>query len=183
MQAKNKKTPRIIIRPATVIFFILLLAFDRSTLSLLPLAAALCHEIGHLVVMLMLGVTVHQIELTVFGAEIRTSHMDVSPAGAVAVYAAGAVTNLFSAAVTYIFPVSFRSDFFAVCSMALAFVNLLPIRTLDGGCILEIIVSRLAPSHMTVIVSVISSASLFFLSTETVRSISLSLLGSGVRVS
>lgn len=164
MQKKTKKPPRLIINPAAVIFFILLILLDRSILSLLPLAAALCHELGHLAVMLMLGVPVHQVELTVFGAEIRTSHMNVSPAGAAAIYAAGAGANLLSAAgVMCIRPTTIEAEFFALCSISLAVLNLLPIRTLDGGCILEIAISRIAPFHMTAIVDVISSAALFFL--------------------
>ncbi len=164
MQKETKKPPRLIIRPATVIFFSLLILLDKSALSFLPLAAALCHELGHLAVMLMLGVPVRQVELTVFGAEIRTSHMAVGAAGAAAIYAAGAVANLLSAVgVLCIRPPTLEAEFFVVCSISLAFLNLLPIRTLDGGCILEIIVSHIAPSHMTVIVDVISSAALFFL--------------------
>ncbi len=164
MQTKVKKPPRLIINPATVIFFSLLILIDKSALSLLPLAAALCHELGHLAVMLMLGVPVQQVELTVFGADIRTAHMRVNPAAAAAIYAAGAGANFLSAAVVLcIHPTTIEAEFFALCSISLALLNLLPIRTLDGGCILEIVVSRIAPTHMGVIIDAISSVALFFL--------------------
>ncbi|MBQ8551190.1 MAG: site-2 protease family protein [Clostridia bacterium] len=159
-----KKRPRIIIRPITAIFAGLLILLDGSMLALLPLLAALCHELGHLAVMLALGVPVREIELTLFGAEIRTPPLTTRTAGTVAVYAAGAAANLLSAAVIFLIPNrSFEAEFFAVCSISLAALNLLPIRSLDGGCILEAVVTRLAPPHMSAILDVVSFVSLFLL--------------------
>lgn len=158
------KLPRIIIRPTTLVLAGLLILLEGSLLAILPILAALCHELGHLAVMLALGVPVREIELTLFGAEIRTPPLGTGTAGTVAVYAAGAAANLLSAAVILLLPHrGFGAEFFAVCSLSLAALNLLPIRSLDGGCILEAALLRLAPTHTNAILDATSLVTLFML--------------------
>ncbi len=142
----------------------ILIALEGSALALVPFFAALCHEVGHLVTMLVLGVRVNEVELTLFGAEIRTLPMSVGCAAQVAVYASGAAANLVSSAAAFVaFGWTFGTSFFAACSVSLAALNLLPIRTLDGGCILEMLLSRFVPMHADVISDIISRITLFFL--------------------
>ncbi len=159
-----KKLPRFIVRPITVIFVGLLILLDGSVLAILPLLAALCHELGHLVVMLALGAPVREIELTLFGAEIRTTPLGTRTGGTIAVYGAGAAVNLLSAAVILLLPHrSFEAEFFAACSLSLAVLNLLPIRSLDGGCILEAALLQLTPTHTTAILDAVSFVTLILL--------------------
>lgn len=159
-----RRLPRITVRPPTVIFAVLLIMLDGSMLSILPFAAALCHEIGHLTVMLAVGADVREVEITLFGAEIRTSSLPCGTLAAVAVYAAGASANLLSAAVMTAIPYStVETEFFAACSVSLAAVNMLPIRTLDGGCILEALLIRLAPVHAYTAVTAVSAVTLALL--------------------
>ena len=156
--------PRITVRPPTVVFAALLILLDRSMLSILPFAAAFCHELGHIAVMMAFGVKVREIELTLFGAEIRTPSLLVDTVKAVAVWSAGAAANLFSAAVVSLFFKStVEAQFFAACSLSLAAINLLPIRTLDGGCALEALLIRITPIHAYTIMSVVSAVTLLWL--------------------
>lgn len=53
--------------------------------------------------------------------------------------------------------------FFAACSFALAVLNLLPIRTLDGGCIFETICVRLFPIYADTVVDIVSGTFIFIL--------------------
>ncbi len=147
-----------------MLFFVLLIILDRSALSLIALVAALCHELGHLVVMRAVKMDVREVEITMFGAEIRAPVYCESELARAAVFAAGGAANVISAAIvagngienTY-------ADFFVACSLSLAFVNLLPIRSLDGGCMLEALLAQLAPNVAHKIVSAVSAVTLALL--------------------
>ncbi len=160
----QRRLPRLIVRPATVILCVTLIALEGGALALIPFLAALCHELGHLVTMHMLGVRVNEVELTLFGAEIRTLPMSVGCATQAAVYASGAAANLLSsAAVLTALGWSFGARFFVACSVSLAVLNLLPIRTLDGGCILETLLGRFVPAYADIVSDVVSVVTLFAL--------------------
>ncbi len=139
----------------------LLIILDKSLLSLLALSAALIHELGHLSVMLLLGVKVSEVEITFFGAEIRAKRLSHSTAANIAVFAAGAAANILSAVIVYSLPSPpFEALFFAGASISLAVINLLPIRTLDGGCITEAAIIAVMPQYAAVIIDIISSLTL-----------------------
>ena len=153
--------PKIKISMPTIIFVGLLIVLDRSFLSLLALSAALIHELGHLTVMLLLGVKVSEVEITFFGAEIRTKKPTYSVLGNIAIFGAGAAANILSAVIIYSLPSPpFKAVFFAGASLSLAVINLLPIRTLDGGCIIEAIILSVLPQYAPIILDIISSLTL-----------------------
>lgn len=155
-----KKRVKVSITPPTVIFFALLILLDRTALSLVPLLAAICHELGHLAVMRMTKTDVREVKITVFGAEIRSLGYKNELSRA-AVYAAGGAANIVSALTVLAIGVDDAyAELFVACSLALAFVNLLPIRSLDGGCILEALISHFAPTHAYAAVTVASAVSL-----------------------
>ncbi len=156
--------PRIKLSPLTSALAILLLLLDGSTLALIPFIAALCHELGHIIVMMLCGIKIREIEITLFGAEIRSIPINLSGIRAAGVYSAGAGANLLSAGVIMLIQLrSLTASFFVVCSLALAILNLLPIRTLDGGFIAEIILNHLSPNHAYFILSIISASFLVIL--------------------
>ncbi len=160
MKARGK----IKIHPSSVIFAAVLVLLERSALCLIPFAAALCHELGHLVVMRMCSLDANGFELTLFGAEISTSLWNVGTTVLVAVYAAGAAANLLTAAaVTAIFGHTAAAELFAACSLSLAVINMLPVRSLDGGCIAEVLLYRISPLHAHTVLSVISAVTLVIL--------------------
>ena len=156
-----RQHPRIKIGLPTVVFIIALLILDKSLLSILTLAAALCHELGHIAVMLVSGMEVSEIEITVFGAEIRTPCANRTAFVNIAVFAAGALANILCAMAIFFIPApSIEAVFFANASISLAIVNLLPIRTLDGGCILETLLIGISPKHTPMIVDIVSCVTL-----------------------
>lgn len=159
-----KKRAKIRIRPPTVLFFALLILLDRSALSLIPIAAALCHELGHVIVIQAVGMQVNEIEITMFGAEIRAPVYSGGGLACAAVYAAGGTANIISAIIVWkVGAGGAYAEFFVACSIALAFVNLLPIRSLDGGCILESLLGRFAPYRAQGIVNTVSAVTLALL--------------------
>jgi len=154
---------RIIVRAPTVILSVLLVLLDGSLIALIPLAAALCHEAGHLAAMQLLGVTVREIEITLFGAEIRSLPCAQSTLRQTVIFASGAAANLICALLLLLPEHAPMLDFFAACSLVLAILNLLPIRTLDGGCIAEALLGRFVPAHADRIMDVLSAATLAIL--------------------
>lgn len=159
-----KHRVKIRVTPPTVVFFAMLILLDRTALSLMPLCAALCHELGHLAVMRAVGMNVREVRITVFGAEIRAPAGYKNELARAAVYVAGGAANIISALI--VLAIGFDGEYaelFVACSLALAFINLLPIRSLDGGCILEALISHFAPTHAYAVVTVVSAASLAIL--------------------
>jgi Zn-dependent protease len=110
--------------------------------------------------MFLLGVEVQSIEVTLFGAEIRSLSKEYTGrAGQIAIFAAGGISNLISGITAALLGYSF----FASCSIALAVVNLLPIRTLDGGCILELLLQDMPFRYSEKILGVVSAIFIFLL--------------------
>lgn len=157
-----KQRVRFKVHPSFVVFAVSLVLLERSILCLVPLAAALCHELGHFAAMLTVGWQMHEFELTLFGAEIRTSY-NKSTAATVTVMASGAAANILSAWIVSLFCRTPASELFCISSLALAAVNLLPIRTLDGGYILESVLERIAPIRGYTISTAVSALSLVIL--------------------
>lgn len=154
----TRRLPRVRVSANTLLLIAFLAIFDRGFTLLVPLLAALLHELGHIAVMLCCNIGIRRINLSLFGAEI--SGADIGSAGRaaqIAVYAAGAAANLVCGLVAE----CFGFGFFAGCSYALAAVNLLPIQTLDGGCIVAAMLSDCKYGH--IIIRLFSGLSLFLL--------------------
>lgn len=158
-----KSLPRLRISPHTVIILIAFIIFDGSIISILPVIAALCHELGHIIVIYIVGAKIYDIEITLFGAEISSGNIGLSPMKNIAVYGAGGVANLFTAFWALTFFKSELALIFAVCSITLGILNFLPIRTLDGGCIVNEILTYCSPKYGDKIFSVISAIFLILL--------------------
>ena len=158
-----KILPRIRISAHTAVFALTLFLLDRSLMSIVPLAAALCHELGHIAVMYAAGTEVNEIEITLLGAEIRSGMGSLSPIRGIAVYAAGGMANLLSAWAVSLFPDTVWTEFFVGCSVVLAIFNFLPIRTLDGGCIAEELLTLALPKNGERFFSVLSAMTLALL--------------------
>ncbi len=119
-----------------------------SSGTLLPLLAAiLLHEAGHIVAARLCGVRLRGLRLDLFGARLGLVGT-MSYRRELAVAAAGPLVNVVSAAVmisacaagtgtvSAYLASGERGGVFALCSLSLAAVNLLPVRSLDGGRIL-----------------------------------------------
>ena len=155
-----RKHPRIILRPTALLPPAVLLLTDRSPLALLPFAAAACHELGHLFAMTALGVPVQEIDITPLGAEIRTASHPANPRHAAVIHLAGPAANLLGAAMLFFPERTAAAELFAASSLALGVFNLLPIQNLDGGHLLEVMLSRRAPLTAERITAAASAAAL-----------------------
>ncbi len=155
--------PKVRVHATTALLISCLVVLDGTFMALVPIGAALFHELGHIFVMKLLGVGAREIEVTLFGAEIRSVPRMLSTAGEVAVYSAGAAANIVTAGAVYFLFSGEWVTLFIICSLSLAVFNLLPIKTLDGGCLFEAVCRRVIPNVADRVTSAVSSATLLVL--------------------
>lgn len=170
MEKNKKKKQKFIVRPPTIIFFVFLLLIDRSVYCIIAPLAALIHEAGHFIAMWAFGVDVSCFEISLFGAEIRTDFKSRGSEAAsvikkIIIYSAGALANLISGGICFLI---FRDTsgvalFFQGCSLSLALINMLPIRTLDGGAVIDVLVCALPSSTGFYIKDILEGISLAFI--------------------
>ena len=104
-----------------------------------PLRRAL-HEAGHLLALYLLGGRAAGVRITVFGAELRTDAAHLSYPAELAVTLAGPAANLACGLLL----ARLGAWTAAGAHLSLCAFNLLPVRPLDGGRALELLVSALA---------------------------------------
>lgn len=102
------------------------------------LAAALIHELGHIVTALLLGVRLRLCRTGISGILLEYDFSLVSHIKEAAVCIAGPVSGILVLLICY---ASGHISYFAGVSAALSFFNLLPISFLDGGCVLSAVLS------------------------------------------
>lgn len=122
--------------------------------TLAPVAAAiLLHEAGHILTARLCGVRMSGLRIDLFGARLKLTGM-MSYRREAAIAAAGPAVNLLSAAVILLPLYGAGAEgiasylaggeaggIFALSSVALAAINLLPVRSLDGGRILRCVLA------------------------------------------
>ncbi len=117
-------------------FLLLALAAAWGAGEVLPhvLLSALCHELGHLLMLWCVGVCPQRITLHAGGVEIRAAGQEkLSYGGEILCVLAGPAVNL---ALAVLFARVSHDYLFAGANAILAVYNLLPIRNLDGGRLL-----------------------------------------------
>lgn len=118
--------------------FLILLTLTGGLTAYLPffLAVAL-HECGHLVLMRACGVGVERITVLPFGVDIKPESTLTSYTSDVLVSLGGIAANLCGMGVSALLPSDGGGGAFFSANLALALLNALPIRGLDGGYALE----------------------------------------------
>lgn len=112
--------------------------------------ACLCHELGHYIAIRAFGGQVAQLRLTCAGAEmVLSARRPMSRLGQFCAALAGPGTNLVLAALSAWLAgrIGENAYLFAGLNLALALFNLLPAAQLDGGRVLEILLSLIFPEH------------------------------------
>lgn len=105
------------------------------------LAAAVTHELGHWVVLRLLGVQVRAVRLALPGVVLESGNGGLSYGRELAAVLAGPGANLLCAlALTALGP---GREAEAGAHLVLGIFNLLPVRPLDGGCALHLVSSWL----------------------------------------
>ncbi len=145
-------------------FFLILTLFtcmDRTGVISVMLLAVLLHEGGHILVILFNRLPIKRAVFGPFGIRLSLGKSRIpSYSGELAVYAAGPVSNLLTAALINLLPVKSPAVMlFIAANCAIAAFNLLPIRGLDGGNMLSAAMGGISRSGtVDTIVDVISLA-------------------------
>ena len=124
-------------------FFTLLFLLDRSGILLYGLLAALIHECGHVLAFLLLHDRPEEISFEIGGIRMVRPQRPIGVAWEVFQLMMGSVTNL---AVFFLLAFSLgtinRLSLFAVSHLFLGLFNLLPVTSLDGGKILQLLLEQ-----------------------------------------
>lgn len=153
---------KIRIPTATVIFFAVWIVAVPDITTVLTVSAAAVHEIGHLAAAHVLGVNVVSFTALPFGADIRFGRVQNYREELITA-SAGAIANLTVAAL--LLPMRKQHpwiNFFICANTALAVINMLPVKTFDGGGVLKSILLMITDSNTAVkIFRAVSSVFLF----------------------
>ena len=145
------------------------LILTKSHYAIIPLGVAVLHELGHVACARMRHVRLESLDIGIFGARINLDPAIYSYSDEIAVCLGGPAINLITADAAAIAAKLFdiHSDglyFFIFASLSLAIINLLPIKSFDGG---RILFAHLAKRHSLEtaeqIISVSSFISLFLI--------------------
>lgn len=139
---------RVAVSPLFLCVLFLFYLMDRQNLLLPILAAAALHEVGHVAAVYCVGGRIDRFRLTAFGGELRICHPEqMSYGGELLSVLAGPGVNLACALLFAQAGKLFAWEagyVFSGIHLLLGFFNLLPIRQLDGGRALYLLICWLA---------------------------------------
>ena len=121
-----------------ILLLVVLILTDRTRVVLLTLLAALLHECGHLLAAKLMRIPMRGVRFDLLGVRLEIGGRMLSYGEEWLLAAAGPLTSLLCAAVAALaWRVSLLFQIFSCASVVLGALNLLPIRTFDGGRMLE----------------------------------------------
>ena len=161
---------KILVSPSVILMGSVFLLSGNIEKALIPVLAAVIHEIGHLTFAFLFSIPINRIELNLFGAIIETPPLACSYKQEVIFAAAGPLANLISAATVgctvFYFP-SIKNNstiLFIAASLIFACINLLPASSFDGGRILKcILLLKFSPNAAISILEWLSLLCIFIL--------------------
>ena len=128
-----------------ILLLVVLILTDRMRVVLLTLLAALLHECGHLLAAKLMRIPMRGVRFDLLGVRLEIGGRMLSYGEEWLLAAAGPLTSLLCAAVAALaWRVSLLFQIFSCASVVLGALNLLPIRTFDGGRMLECMLSHFA---------------------------------------
>ncbi len=126
------------IQPMAFVLLLWMLLTDRGGIALMTLAAAILHEAGHVAAAALMHVPLKDLHLDFLGARLNVSGRVLSYGEEWLLCAAGPLTSLTLAVlVCPLWRMCGYAVTFSCASLILGILNLLPIRTFDGGRMLE----------------------------------------------
>lgn len=123
-----------------IISLALIFFLNSFSYACLFILAACLHESGHLALLKIFKIKKPELNLGLLGANIRADTSSLSYRQETAIYLGGALFNFITCAVCLIamrFLTDMRLIFFFFANLFYACLNLLPIKTLDGGRAVE----------------------------------------------
>lgn len=149
---------RVHIHFLSVFSFFALCISNNPVFSLLVLLCALLHEASHIIAIVLCGGKITDFYFHPFGAEIKYSS-SLSYKKDFIIALCGPLANLLTFAGSLPF-LNINTNtyfmFFAFCSLFLALLNLLPLRSFDGGRMLGILYMSILPYEKALKLSKIS---------------------------
>ena len=118
--------------------------FNSYDYALIFISASLVHELGHLFFLALFKIKNPELILGITGAEIISDMSRLSYKKEALVYLGGALANFICALLCVVFlrqQFNVYVIFFFFANFFYAFINLLPIKSLDGGRTLECVLS------------------------------------------
>ena len=146
-----------------ILAFIVLL-ISKNEYTVLTVIAVIIHEIGHIFAALVFKIKISEFSIGILGARIKTSTILTSYFQEIMISLFGPLFNLFSAVFVFFLFNSQHDDriaYFAVASVLLGVLNLLPIKSFDGGRIVECVFSVLFPDKIAFYI--VNCISFFFI--------------------
>ena len=148
-----KKTllPKFMISIPSIFFWVAVATFDRTMQTAAALTAALLHETGHIAVIRLCGMHITGLTVLPYGVEMTTDRRPCSFYEDLAVNAAGCAVNLTTALPFHALGSVIHGEtgefllLLSASSVALGILNAFPIISLDGGCVLEAVLSLIRP--------------------------------------
>ena len=156
----------------TPLFIAFLLFSDNIIYTLLGLLAAALHELGHIIAAKLTSIHLSSLSLDLLGARLTTDRRLTSFKDEIILCSAGPLVNFAVSATVFLILPNINTagafyeymSFFATASAALGILNLLPVKSFDGGRILECILCIFSGEHRALLtLSVLSFASCFCL--------------------
>ncbi len=134
--------------------------------TMISLLASFIHECGHFVTSKIIKIHLKEFNFDFLGAKLKTEEKIYSYKKEVFLCLGGPLFNFISVLILHVLclPKSPATELFSYTAVALGTLNLLPIKSFDGGRIFEIILSTLfSPTTSEIIVSILSFLSLLLL--------------------
>ncbi len=129
---------RLLIGAPTLIFLVWMLISDRSGVGLITIFAAILHECGHILAAKLMRIPLRELKLDLLGARLEVSGRILSYGEEWLLAAAGPFSSLvFALVASPLWNSVPLSITFSCASLLLGLLNLLPIRTFDGGRMID----------------------------------------------
>lgn len=152
------------ISPTAAALFLGMLLTDRTQLCLAVLTAAFFHELGHLGAARLLRIPIRSIRLDLLGARMDAAGRMISYGEEWLLSAAGPLFSLVLAALSAVFwEVSLFACRLSCVSVLLGILNLLPVRSFDGGRMLSSFLSATVGERVSEHTLTVSSFLFLFL--------------------
>lgn len=127
------------INPLTIFLIIFLFITDHIIPFLICYSSMLIHELSHLAAALIIGLSPNRLALQPYGVCLTLKNKIIySFADELILYLSGPLINIILAFLCMlIFGRGKYTDYFYVCNLFLFFMNMMPVKPLDGGILLN----------------------------------------------